>query len=242
MLKKYLAILISINILTLPAYCTISDDFVEKTLSNKQNIKVLKQPIIKDTFVEQTIDKNLKHKAVKENIIIDEFAENNKNKNQYTRPNISFYEEKIVISKELTQPRKFMMIDNENLIPIKVRIKNYLSTKQKIDEGDFIEFETITELKVKNKSYPVGTTIKARIETISYNKIWGVPSDLTVGNFSIDNTPLKGEINKTGANRSLWLYPTIYLTGFFFGIGFLLIPIRGGHAKIRPQQVFTVYY
>ena len=41
MLKKYLAILISINILTLPAYCTISDDFVEKTLSNKQNIKVL---------------------------------------------------------------------------------------------------------------------------------------------------------------------------------------------------------
>ena len=242
MLKKYLAILISINILTLPAYCTISDDFVEKTLSNKQNIKILKQPIIKDTFVEQTIDKNLKHKAVKENIIIDEFAENNKNKNQYTRPNISFYEEKIVISKELTQPRKFMMIDNENLIPIKVRIKNYLSTKQKIDEGDFIEFETITELKVKNKSYPVGTTIKARIETISYNKIWGVPSDLTVGNFSIDNTPLKGEINKTGANRSLWLYPTIYLTGFFLGIGFLLIPIRGGHAKIRPQQVFTVYY
>ena len=213
MLKKYLAILISINILTLPAYCTISDDFVEKTLSNKQNIKILKQPIIKDTFVEQTIEKNLKHKAVKENIIIDEFAENNKNKNQYTRPNISFYEEKIVISKELTQPRKFMMIDNDNLIPIKVRIKNYLSTKQKIDEGDFIEFETISELKVKNKSYPVGTTIKARIETISYNKIWGVPSDLTVGNFSIDNTPLKGEINKTGANRSLWLYPTIYLTG-----------------------------
>ena len=175
---------------------------------------------------------DVESKCIKEG---NEILTNEKNDRPFYYCNTSG---EIVYNKEKVK----YVIDNENLIPIKVRIKNYLSTKQKIDEGDFIEFETITELKVKNKSYPVGTTIKARIETISYNKIWGVPSDLTVGNFSIDNTPLKGEINKTGANRSLWLYPTIYLTGFFFGIGFLLIPIRGGHAKIRPQQVFTVYY
>ena len=61
-------------------------------------------------------------------------------------------------------------------------------------------------------------------------------------NFSIDGKRLAGEISKTGANRSLWLYPTIYMTTLFFGVGLLLIPIRGGHAKIKPQQTFTVYY
>lgn len=242
MFKKTLTFLICFNILVLPAYCTITDDFVEKTLSSKHKIKAVQQPIFNDTFVEQTLDKKLKSKTVKKNIIVDNFAENNKNKNQYTKTKINFNEQIIVTSKTQVQPKKATIISEENLIPVKIRIKNYLSTKHKFDEGDFIEFETISEVKIKNKTYPAKTIVKARIETISYNKIWGVPSDLVVGNFSIDKNPLKGEISKTGANRSLWLYPTAYLTTCFFGLGMLLIPIRGGHAKIKPKQTYTVYY
>lgn len=242
MLKKYLTILICFNILILPAYCTISDDFVEKTLSNKQKVMTVQQPVIKDTFVEKTINTNAKYKPAKNNVIIDSFAENNKNKNQYTKPVVDFSEQKIIVSQKTTQPRKIAITNEENSIPIKIRVKNYISTKQKFDEGDFIEFETLSEVKIKNKVYPAGTIVKARIETISYNKIWGVPSDLIIGNFSIDGKRLAGEISKTGANRSLWLYPTIYMTTLFFGVGLLLIPIRGGHAKIKPQQSFTVYY
>lgn len=241
MFKKYLVILICFNLLVLPAYCAISDDFVEKTLSNKQQILAAQQPIIKDTFVEKTINTKSK-KTIKNSIIIDSFAENNKNKNQYTKPVVDFSEQEIVISQKNSQYKTLSNTNFEDAIPVKVRAKNLISTKQKFDEGDFLEFETLSEVKIKNRIYPVGTIVKARVETISYNKIWGVPSDLIIGNFSIDGKHLIGEISKTGANRSLWLYPTIYMTTFFFGIGLLLIPIRGGHAKIKPQQTFTVYY
>ena len=240
MLKQFLIIFISFNILVLPAYCSINDDFVEKTLSN-QSFKTVQSPIIKDTFVEQTIDKKLYPKVIKETMITDSFAESNKNKNQYSKPNVKF-EEQVIPTSNKIQTKIVKDVVKEDLVPIKIRIKNLLSTRQKIDEGDFLEFETLADTKINNKTYPSGSTVKARIETISYNKIWGVPSDLVVGNFSIENIPLSGEISKTGANRSLWLYPTIYLTTGFFGVGLLLVPIRGGHAKIKPKQIYTVYY
>ena len=240
MLKQFLIIFISFNILVLPAYCSINDDFVEKTLSN-QSFKTVQSPIIKDTFVEQTIDKKLYPKVIKETMITDSFAESNKNKNQYSKPNVKF-EEQVIPTSNKIQTKIVKDVVKEDLVPIKIRIKNLLSTRQKIDEGDFLEFETLADTKINNKTYPSGSTVKARIETISYNKIWGVPSDLVVGNFSIENIPLNGEISKTGANRSLWLYPTIYITTVFFGVGLLLVPIRGGHAKIKPKQIYTVYY
>ena len=226
----------------MPAYCTIRDDFAEKTLSREQKIKYAQLPVIEDTFVNKTLDNNLKPKLVKVNIINDKFAENNKNKNQYRKPTVDFNEQKVIVSQKPAQVKKVAIYSDGESIPVKICIKKYFSTRQKIDEGDFLEFETLSEVKIKHKIYPVGTTVKARIETISYNKSMGVPSDLVVGNFSIDNTPLIGEINKIWANRSLWLYPTVYLTSCFFGAGLLLIPIRGGHAKIKPNQYYTAYY
>ena len=68
MFKKYLVILICFNLLVLPAYCAISDDFVEKTLSNKQQILAAQQPIIKDTFVEKTINTKSK-KTIKNSFV-----------------------------------------------------------------------------------------------------------------------------------------------------------------------------
>lgn len=242
MFRKILTFFICFNILILPAYCAINDDFVQKSLSANQKIKIVQPPIIEDTFVNETLDNNLKPKANKLSVIDDTFAKNNKNKNQYIKPKVDFNEQIVVVAQKPAQIKKVVIYSGENSIPVKIRIKNYLSTRQKIDEGDILDFETVSELKIKNKFYPIGTTVKARIETISYNKSMGVPSDIVIGNFLIDNIPLSGEISKTGANRSLWLYPSVYLTSCFFGMGLLLMPIRGGHAKIRPEQHYTVYY
>lgn len=242
MIKKILSLFICFNIVSMPAYCTINDDFVEKTLSKDTKIQKVKITEINDTFVEQSIDKSLQTKPTNRNIIVDTFAESNTNKNVYTKPEVNFYEQKVTTVNKPIEPKKAIIITEGNSIPIQIKIKKRLSTKQKVDEGDYIEFETISDVTINNKNYPKGSIIKARIETISQNKIWGVPSDLTVGNFSIDGQKLNGEINKTGANRSLWLYPTVYITTFMFGVGLLLIPIRGGHAKIKPKQTYTVHY
>ena len=243
MIKKILSLFICFNIASMPAFCAIQDSFVEKTLSKNSQIQKSKIVEIRDTFVEQSIDKNLQTQKTVSNNIIDTFAESNKNKNAYTKPDVNFYEQTVITTKKQIEPKKTIIIsDGKNSIPVRIRIKKRLSTKQKIDEGDYIEFETLSDVKIKNKDYPQGTVVKARVETISQNKMWGVPSDLTVGNFSLDGQKLNGEINKTGANRSLWLYPTVYITTFMFGVGLLLIPIRGGHAKIKPKQIYTVHY
>jgi len=241
MFKNILIIFMCFNIISFPGYCIIEDDFVQKNLKSSKK-QVVATIDIKDEFIEQTLNKNLKIKNAKELNITDAFAEKNTNKNIYNKPEVNFSEQIVSASSKIIKPKNNAIILDENSIPIKIGIKETFSTKQEIDEGDFVEFKTLSEIKIKNKIYPINSTVKARIETISSNKTWGVPSDLTVGNFSLDGIPLYGEINKTGANRSLWLYPTIYLSSMFFGVGFLLVPIRGGHAKIEPNQTYTIYY
>lgn len=172
LMQRLLTIFISLNMLMLPSYAIIEDDFVNATL-----------------------DKNLKIKKQKE-----------------TTPNSG--------------------------IPIQIRIKEDFTTKSKPEEGDFIEFETVEDFK----SFSAGTTVKGRIEFISMNCIWGVPADIVIGNFQIGNIALYGEIHKGGANRIIWLRPATIVGTFFFGAGLALIPIRGGHAKIKPEQIYTVYY
>ncbi len=242
MLKKLIALIISLNTLYLPAHCVIQDDFANTTLSKNLAIKNASKPVIVDDFAQNSLDKNKQIKTHKNIIIEDKFAENNKNKNTHAKPKIEIYDTPVKLTKNTTEKRARKFSTSTGGKAIKIKIKKRLSTKHEIDEGDYIEFETVSDVKIKNKTYAKGTAVRARVETISQNKIWGVPADLAVSNFSINGISLAGEINKTGANRSLWLYPTVYITTFCFGLGLLLIPIRGGHAKITPEQIYTINY
>lgn len=125
-------------------------------------------------------------------------------------------------------------------IRIPIKIKERITTKNCPEEGKIIYFETVSDITVNRKTYPAGTEVKARIETVSLNKKFGVPSDLIIGMFSIDNNPLNGEIKRFGANRSLWVYPCVCIGSAFFGAGALLAFIRGGHAKINSKEIFYI--
>lgn len=242
MCKNILVWLICLNILSLPGYCVIDDEFITKTLPKNNKVTHISQINYYDEFVENTLDKNLPVREFKYSNIKDSFAEGNTNKNLYTKPVIDISEQEVVMSKETFKPKKVVVFSDENAISVKIGIKKYLTTRQKIDDGDYVEFETKSEVKLGNKVYPAGTLVKARVELVSRNKIWGVPSDITIGNFSIDDKLLIGEIDKIGANRSLWLRPTVCLLTLFFGLGTLFIPVRGGHAKILPRQIYTLHY
>ena len=243
-MKKFLSTLLClsfINMLGIPAFAEITDDFVEKTLSKNLKIKAVKQNKITDSFVEQTLDKNLQVKKVTPKLVEDSFAEKNTNKN-YQNNKIIELNEMIPELKDGKPIRKVVfLLDKDEMQAVPVRIKKYYTTRSKLQEGDFLEFETTQNVVIKNINYPKGTTVTARIETISLNKSMGVPSDLVIGNFSINGTPIIGEIAKTGANRSLWVYPSVYGLSLFFGIGLLFIPIRGGHAKITRHKIYTFY-
>ncbi|MBQ8475516.1 hypothetical protein IJ531_00480 [bacterium] len=216
-MKQIIALILSSCFLLPPAYCLI----------------------IEDEFVNSTLDNTLKIKKHRYTLLQDDFAQSNKNKN--------IAKKEIIIDEILPQEpqHKFIrkQIDFENKgRELKVKIAKPYSSKMQLDEGDEIIFITLDEIKIKDKTYPINSTINARIETISKNKSWGIPSDIVIGDFKLDNHKLSGEIQKQGANRALWLYPTIYATSCFFGIGLLLIPIRGGHAKINTKETFILYY
>lgn len=75
----------------------------------------------------------------------------------------------------------------------------------------------------------------------------GVPETLKIDNFYIENEGqeinLSGSISKTGANRSIWVYP-LYQAGniTFYVAGFVFVPIHGGRAKLVTSESFTVFY
>ena len=197
--------------------------------------------ILVDDFVEETLNKNLKITPKKIPIIVDDFAESNQKRSTLNKLKIEINEE--IPTHTSTYKRKKLVISEfDNSIPILIKIKNKLTTKSKPDEGTLLEFETIEAIKINNNLYPKGTIVKARVENVSANRTMGIPADLVVGNFLINGEPLRGEISRTGANRALWVKPVSYVGTFFFGAGALLILIRGGHAKINPNEVFTVYY
>ncbi len=126
-------------------------------------------------------------------------------------------------------------------IPVIVRVDNDFSTKSKKAEGEEIQFVTVNDVKIKNKFYPKGSLVDARIETVSMNKAFGVPADLTVSNFKLGDTRLKGEIQKTGANRAYWVWPIGIISLPGLGLGLLTLAVRGGHAKIKTSEKFTLY-
>lgn len=143
--------------------------------------------------------------------------------------------------KEPTANKQVFITDSAQSVPVAVKIKKNLTTKEQREEGEYVEFETISDVSVNNINYPKGTAVEGRIETVSMNTSMGVPADIVISNFKMKKTPLQGELKKIGANRSLWVYPCVYTGSIFFGAGLLLTPIRGGHAKIGSDEIFTLY-
>ena len=131
-------------------------------------------------------------------------------------------------------------------IPIRMKIAANVSTRKKITEGDSILFKTLEDVKISEKTLPKGTTVVGRIETISGSDKMGTPANLIIDNFYVQDNPnicFYGNITKTGANRSLWVYP-LYQAGniMFYVAGFVFVPIHGGHAKISTNETYTVFY
>ncbi len=131
-------------------------------------------------------------------------------------------------------------------IPVQLKIIKNLTTKNNILEGDKILFKTIKDVSLNGIILPKGTQIIGRVETISASDKMGCPANIVIDNFYVKNNPeicFYGNVTKTGANRSIWVYP-LYQAGnlMFYVAGFAFVPIHGGHAKVLTTDTFTVFY
>lgn len=131
-------------------------------------------------------------------------------------------------------------------IPVQMKVIKNLTTKNNIEEGDSILFKTVNEVNINGTVLPKGTQVIGRVETVSASDKMGCPANIVVDNFYVKDNPnicFYGNVSKTGANRSIWVYP-LYQAGniLLYAAGFVFVPIHGGHAKILTSDTFTVFY
>ena len=131
-------------------------------------------------------------------------------------------------------------------IPIHIQLAQKLKTRGLL-EGSVIPFIATHDFEIKGKTFKKGTTVLGRVETLSASDKMGVPETLKIDNFYIEDgneeINLHGSVSKTGANRSIWVYP-LYQAGniTFYVAGFVFVPIHGGRAKISTTESFTVFF
>lgn len=135
---------------------------------------------------------------------------------------------------------------SKKIVPVPLKIVKNLTTKQNILEGDCILFKTAKDVVIDNVTLPKGTSIVGRVETISESDKMGTPANMIINNFYVKDNPniaFSGNISKTGANRSIWVYP-LYQAGnlVLYVAGFVFVPIHGGHAKLSTKDTYIVYY
>lgn len=158
-----------------------------------------------------------------------------------------FFFEKIVDTSKVRKILPKIKYDfTKQQIPVKIQLAKQLKTKGLL-EGSIIPFIATHDFEINGKTYKKGTEVLGRVETLSESDKMGVPETLIIDNFYIEDKGqeinLSGNVTKTGANRSIWVYP-LYQAGniTFYVAGFVFVPIHGGRAKISTKDTFTVFY
>lgn len=161
------------------------------------------------------------------------------------QPDDFFFEKNIDTSKIRKILPKTKYDFTKKQIPIQIKISEHLKSTRNILEGSTIPFIAQNDFEINDKKYDRGTTILGRVETISASDKMGTPESIKISNFYIpdEEIELHGSVSKTGANRSIWVYP-LYQAGniTFYVAGFIFVPIHGGRVKLRTSEAFTVFY
>ena len=188
------------------------------------------QPITDELLEEEGFKANSANPVLSDKIVPDPF----------------FIEKNINLKKvrKITSKNKYDF--TKKLVPIKIRIAEQLKSTRQLLEGSTIPFIAQHDFEINGKKYAKGTEILGRVETISESDKMGTPESIMISNFYIpdsEDVDLSGSISKTGANRSIWVYP-LYQAGnvCLYVAGFVFVPIHGGRAKLLTSESFTVFY
>lgn len=217
-------------------------DYLAEKLNKNLKVESYTPNVIVDDFANKTLDKNLKIQK-QEYFYDDEFAKRTLNQNLKINSNkyliedelINKIDRKIIAQKENKKVAQIVSLNDK----IKISPLKYYTTR-KSELNDKIEFVLLEDIKINNVLYKKNQIVTAKVENISQNGAYGVPADLVVGSFKIGEQNLEGTIVKQGANRAIWVYPTAYILSPFFGLGLFVLPIRGGHAKLKPNKIYEV--
>lgn len=131
-------------------------------------------------------------------------------------------------------------------IPINLAITKEISTEYPLKEGTEVEFRIIRDVKYDNEiMLKEGDIIKGRVETIITSGMNGFPAEIIIDDFQIPNvknSQLISVYTKKGQNRCFWVYPLKWSLTLIPFVGSLTNLIMGGHARLTPNDIITIYY
>lgn len=131
-------------------------------------------------------------------------------------------------------------------IPIEMRILETISTKQGVLEGSVIKLRIAKTVMFQGQAVVrKGDVVTAKVETVVQKGMNGFPAEIIVDDFEINGinkSQLLSTYTQKGLNLCLFVYPLKWaLTPIPF-VGSLTNFIRGGEAKITPDDVITIQY
>lgn len=131
-------------------------------------------------------------------------------------------------------------------IPISLSIVEKISTKDAIIDGQNVKFRVNKDVYYNDMLLlKSGEIVNAKIENIITSGMNGFPAEILIDDFEIPgikNSQLLSAYTKKGQNRSYLVYPLKWSLTLIPFVGSLTNLIKGGHAKITPKDVVTIYY
>lgn len=246
----------------------IEDELIKaESFRNLKPIYVKEEPIIDHTIEQfQSSGKTIKLWAqkrgektkplIEDELITSDFKQKNKtsifSKSQITSIEDTFAMNSISLNTLSVKKKRNIYDFSKKQVPIELKVLKNSSTKKDITEGSTITFKTVKDVIINGKLLPKGTKVTGRVEMVSESDKMGTPYNIVLDNFKVTNPDktdpseeieFHGTISKSGANRSIWVYP-LYQAGnlVLYVAGFAFVPIHGGHAKLSTNETYTVFY
>lgn len=129
---------------------------------------------------------------------------------------------------------------------IELQIISDVKSEKDLVDGQTLVFRSCTTIHDKSKIIlKKGDLVYAKVETTVKNGMNGIPASIILSNFKFDNIPtekITGSYEKYGQDRSIIVYPIKWTLTPLPGAGTLTNFIKGGHAKIKENDIIEIYY
>ena len=151
-------------------------------------------------------------------------------------------------NKPLQNPYKPYKYNYEDLkvVPIELRVMVNIKSENDIEEGEKIVFLACHDVYEKgHKILEKNELVYATVETIISSGMNGIPASVIIGNFNIpgiESSRLTAEYEKYGFDLSLLVFPLKWALTPLPPTGSLTNFIKGGHVKLKPDNIITIYY
>lgn len=156
--------------------------------------------------------------------------------NEYQETNVDVSEEKIL-------PYDYT---DTTAIPVMFAVTKEVSSEKGLQEGQLLDFRVIRDVYYNEELIlKKGDIVKGRIDTIVTSGMNGFPAEIMIDDFylpGIKQSQLMGGYVKKGQNRCFWVYPLKWSLTLIPFVGSLTNFIKGGHVKLRPTDIITIYY